>query len=118
VLRGYEEQLETEALSALPDELRPDADAVSLADVARAHAVSESALDGVSFPDHERVGRTLIRPAVLDEVASRLEPGLSLEAVDDVLGEWAVTETSAVVSALGYEIAWEGLGGGTLQRKG
>jgi hypothetical protein len=117
VLRRYEERLERAARADLPDELRPDADAVPLARVAADRGVSESALEAVSFPAHERVGRTLVRPAVLEAVASELEPGRSLADAEAVLSEWDLTETSAVLSRLGYEVAWEGLDGGTLRPK-
>ena len=116
-LRRYEEQLVTESRDRLPDALEPDADVISLSELAADHGVSEDALDEVSFPDHRRVGRTMIRPAVLDDMASELEAGLSLSAVEEIVESHGVSETSAVLSELGYEVAWEGLGGGTLREK-
>jgi hypothetical protein len=117
VLRRYEDQLEAETRSALPDELRPEEDVVGLDGVAAEHGVSESALDAVAFPDHERVARTLVRPAVLEAVASDLEAGQRLAEAEAVLEARGLTGTSAVLSRLGYEVAWEGLGGGTLRMK-
>jgi hypothetical protein len=117
VLRRHEDRLERAARSELPDELRPDADVLPLSDLAAEHGVSESALEDASFPEHERVARTLVRPAVLDAVASDLEAGQRLAEAEAVLEESGLTETSAVLSRLGYGVAWEGLGGGTLRRK-
>jgi hypothetical protein len=116
-LRRYEADLVAETRATLPDELRPEADVVSLAELAASHGVSEAALSDVAFPDHERVGRTLVRPAVLDRVAAAVEPGLSLDAVEERLSEYGLSETSAVLSRLGYEVAWEGLSGGTVREK-
>jgi predicted nuclease of restriction endonuclease-like RecB superfamily len=117
VLRRYEDELEEATRSELPNELWPDADAISLEELAAEHDVSESALEDVSFPEHKRVGRTLIRPEVLDELSSELESGMSLEEAEEILANQNITETSAVLSGLGYEVAWEGLSGGTLQPK-
>jgi hypothetical protein len=116
-LRGYEAELVAETRADLPDELRPDADAVGLDELAADHGVSADALDSVSFPEHERVGRTLVRPAVLDALRDRLEPGQSLAEAESVLDEYGLGEASAVLSTLGYEVAWEGLSGGTIRRK-
>jgi len=116
-LRGYEAQLVTEIRDRLPDALEPDADVISLSELAADHGVSEDALEAVSFPGHRRVGRTMIRPAVLENLASELDAGLSLSAAEEVLAVHGVSETSAVLSELGYEVAWEGLSGGTLELK-
>jgi len=116
-LRRYEDELVAETRADLPDELRPEADVVSLADLAATHGVSEDALADVAFPDHERVGRTLVRPAVLDEVADAIDPGTTLDAAEERLAAFGLSETSAVLSRLGYEVAWEGLSGGTLREK-
>jgi predicted nuclease of restriction endonuclease-like RecB superfamily len=115
-LREYESSLVATSRAALPDELRPDADVASLSSVASTHGVSEDALDTVAFPDHERVGRTLVRPAVLDAAGSDLEPGMSLQAATTLLADRGLSETSAALSRLGFEIEWEGLSGGTLRR--
>jgi predicted nuclease of restriction endonuclease-like RecB superfamily len=116
-LRRYEEGLVSETRAALPDELRPEADAVSMTALAATHGVSEDALETVTFPDHERVGRTLVRPAVLADLDDALEPGQTLDAVEARLDEHGLSETSAVLSRLGYEVVWEGLSGGTLREK-
>ncbi|WP_267642706.1 DUF790 family protein [Haloarchaeobius amylolyticus] len=114
-LRRYEEDLVAASAAALPDELDPDADVVTLASLAARHGVSEEVVEGKSFPAHERVGRTLVRPTVLDEVATELAAGLSLAEAEAVLGEYDIDETSAVLSRLGYRVEWEGLSGGTLR---
>ena len=116
-LREYEADLVADAAASLPAELAPDADVIELDDVAARHGVGVEALESVSFPNHERVGRTLIRPATLDAVDAAIEPGLSLSAAESVLDEYAIDDTSAVLSRLGYRVAWEGLGGGRLERK-
>ncbi|WP_224449752.1 DUF790 family protein [Haloprofundus salilacus] len=116
-LRSYEKRLVTESASELPAELRPDADAISFEALAEAHGVSEAALEDVEFPDHRRVGRTLIRFDVLEDIAAALEPGMSLGDAESVLSSEGITDSSSVLSEAGYEVAWEGLSGGTLRRK-
>jgi hypothetical protein len=116
-LRAYETDLVEAAAASLPAELVPDADVVGLDSLAADRGVSVDALDSVSFPDHERVGRTLIRPAVLDAVDAELDAGMSLSAAEAVLDEYGVDDASATLSRLGYRVAWEGLGGGTLAEK-
>jgi hypothetical protein len=116
-LRAYEAELVAAAAAALPAELSPDADAVSLSALADDYGVSEDALDAVSFPEHELVGRTLVRPAVLDALAGELEPGTSLSDAEELLAARGLTDASAVLSRLDYRVEWEGLGGGTLRRK-
>jgi len=114
-LREYEERLVAEAVDRLPDEIEPASDAVTLAAVAEEYGVSESALDGVSFPAHERVGRTLVRPAVLDALSDQVESGMSREAAEDLLSDHGITDASAALARLGYRVEWEGLGGGRLR---
>ncbi|WP_424019612.1 DUF790 family protein [Halorientalis pallida] len=116
-LRRYEDDLAAEAAADLPDELDPDDDAITLDDLAERHGVSESALEGTSFPAHELVGRTLVRPAVLDEVAAEIEAGMALSEAETVLSESGLDDASAVLSRLGYRVEWEGLGGGTVREK-
>lgn len=116
-LRRYEDELVAETRTHLPDELRPDADVIGLDAVAADHGVSEDAFDTVSFPDHEQVGRTLIRPAVLRSLDAALESGLTLDAVEERLDEYGITGTSAVLSRLGYEVVWEGLSGGSIRKR-
>lgn len=114
-LRTHEERLVTDAAAALPGELRPDTDAVTLADLAADRGVSEATLERVTFPAHERVGRTLVRPAVLEELGERLSPGMQLEAAEAVLEAYGIDDSSSLLSALGYRVEWEGLGGGVLR---
>ncbi|WP_318570093.1 DUF790 family protein [Salinigranum marinum] len=117
VLREYEADLEAAAAASLPGELRPDDDAVSLSTLAERHGVSEAVLDDVATPEHERVGRTLVRPAVLDRLGDELETGLSLADAEAVLGTHGIDDASALLSRLGYRVEWEGLGGGVLRAK-
>ena len=114
VLREYERQLVAESAASLPDELRPDEDAITLETVAERRGVSEDALADVAFPDHRRIGRTLVRPAVLDALADDLEAGMDLADAEAVLEDAGITDSSAVLSELGYRVEWEGLAGGTL----
>jgi len=76
-LRRYEDDLIVESAAAVPDELRPDPDIIGLDEVAAEHGISGQALDDVRFPDHERIGQTLVAASVLEELAAELEPGLS-----------------------------------------
>jgi hypothetical protein len=117
VLREYEAELVATAAASLPADLVPDDDVVSLSCLAERHGVSEEALDAVGFPDHERVGRTLVRPTVLDEARARIEAGLSLADAEAALETLGLSDTSAVLSRLGYRVEWEGLGGGVLREK-
>ncbi|OLZ40920.1 hypothetical protein A6E15_07905 [Natrinema saccharevitans] len=114
VLREYERQLVAESAAALPDELRPDEDAIALERLAERHGVSADALADVAVPDHERVGRTLVRPAVLESLADEIEAGMALEDAEAVLEEYGIADASAVLSRLGYRVEWDGLAGGTL----
>jgi len=116
-LRGYEADLVAEAAASLPDELRPEADVVTIASLADGHGVSESALEDKRFPDHERVGRTLVRPAVLESLTERIEAGMSLEAAETVLDEYGIDDASAVLAELGFRVEWEGLSGGILRER-
>ncbi len=114
-LRRYEDDLVAENAAALPDVLAPEDDAVTLADLAARHGVSEDALARVAFPDHERIGRTLVRPAVLDRLGAAIEPGQSLAEAEEILAEAGIDEASAALSSLGYRIEWAGLSGGTVR---
>ena len=116
-LREYEADLVDAAAASLPAELVPDADVIGLDALAADRGVGVDALDSVAFPDHEQVGRTLIRPAVLDAVDAELEVGLSLSDAESVLDEYGIDDASAILSRLGYRVAWEGLGGGTLRER-
>jgi predicted nuclease of restriction endonuclease-like RecB superfamily len=117
VLREYEADLEAEATAGLPGELAPDADVVGLDGVAAEHGVPVDALDDVRFPEHERVGGTLVRPAVLESLAAELEAGMAYADAEDTLADRGLTDASAALSRLGYRVEWTGLGGGTLRRK-
>ena len=117
-LRPYEEELVADAVAALPGEIVPDRDVVSLADLAADYGVSVDAIEEASFPEHELVGRTLIRPAVLADLEERIEPGTRLSDAEDAFERHGITDASAVLSALGYRVAWEGLEGGTIRRAG
>jgi predicted nuclease of restriction endonuclease-like RecB superfamily len=117
VLREYEADLVAAAAASLPAELVPDDDVVSMEAVAARHGVSEEALDDVAFPEHERVGRTLLRPSVLDRIADEVDAGMSLADAEAVLDSYGVEDASAVLSRLGYRVEWEGLGGGALREK-
>jgi len=114
-LRRYEADLEADSAAALPQELTPDADVIDLSTLAADHGVSEDVIEDRTFPDHDRVGRTLIRPDVLAALDDRIEVGQSLSAVDDLLDEYGIDDASATLSALGYHVEWEGLSGGTVR---
>ncbi|MFB6169738.1 MAG: DUF790 family protein [Haloarculaceae archaeon] len=116
-LRPYEADLVAESATALPAELTPGADVLTIADLAAEYGVSEAAVEDKAFPEHERVGRTLVRPHVLDALAAELEPGMTLAEAEAALDERGVDDASAALSALGYRVEWEGLGGGVLREK-
>ncbi|MFC7020161.1 MULTISPECIES: DUF790 family protein [Haloarcula] len=113
-LRPYESDLVAASAAALPDELRPEADVVSLAALAAEHGVSEDAIEDKSFPDHERVGRTLVRPGVLADLRDELEAGMAYGTVETVFDEYGVDDDSALLARLGYRVEWDGLSGGTI----
>jgi hypothetical protein len=113
-LRRYEDELVAERAAELPAELRPDEDGIDLATLADRHGASEAALAGKTFPDHELVGRTLVRPRVLDAIDAELEDGMAYAGAEAVLDEFGIDDASAVFSRLGYRVEWEGLGGGRL----
>ena len=106
-----------EQAAALPDELVPDPDVIGLSTLAADRGVSETAIEGREFPEHERVGRTLVRPAVLGSLANEIEPGIDLSAVEERLEMHGIDDTSAVLSELGYRVEWEGLSGGVVREK-
>ena len=117
VLHEYERELVAESAATLPDELRPEGDVVTLSELAVCHGVSEDALAGKDFPEHERVGRTLIRPSTLESLADDLEAGMALSEAEAVLETAGVSDSSALLAALGYRVEWEGLSGGTLRER-
>jgi predicted nuclease of restriction endonuclease-like RecB superfamily len=116
-LRHYEEDLRAASADSVPDELTPEVDVTTIAALAEEYGVPESAIEDSTFPAHELVGRTLIRPAVLEDIAEDVEAGLNLSEVEALLDERGIDEASAVLSRLGYRVEWEGLGGGTVREK-
>jgi hypothetical protein len=117
VLREYETDLVADAAAVLPDSLTPDDDVVSLSALADRRGVSEAALEGVAFPEHELVGRTLVRPAVLDSLSADIAPGMALSEAETLLEDRGIADASATLSALGYRVEWDGLSGGTLRER-
>ena len=117
VLRRYEDELVATSAAALPDEMIPDADVTTIAAIANSHGVSEDAIEDKIFPEHERVGRTLLRPSVLEELASAIEEGMELADVEAILDERGIDDASAALARLGYRVEWDGLDGGTIARR-
>ncbi|WP_254764201.1 DUF790 family protein [Natrinema marinum] len=117
VLREYERQLVAESAARIPEELRPDEDAITLESLAERYGASADALADKSFPDHERVGRTLIRPAVLEELGDEIEAGMALADAETAFEEHGIADSSAVLSRLGYRVEWDGLAGGTVAQR-
>jgi hypothetical protein len=116
-LREYEDDLVAESAASLADELVPADDVVTLEALADRHGVSESALEGKAFPEHDRVGRTLVRPSVLDALAEEIEAGQSSADVEARLEAHGLTDVSSTLAELGYAIEWTGLGGGTVRER-
>jgi predicted nuclease of restriction endonuclease-like RecB superfamily len=116
-LREYEAELVADAAAELPDALTPADDVVTIETLAERHGVGEGAIEDKRFPEHDRVGRTLVRPAVLDALAERIEPGMALEDAETVLDEYGLDDASAALAALGYRVEWDGLSGGTVRTK-
>ncbi|PSQ42086.1 hypothetical protein BRD17_09510, partial [Halobacteriales archaeon SW_7_68_16] len=112
-----EADLVAASAAALPDEIVPDDDVLTLAALADRRGVSESAVEDRSFPDHRLVGRTLVRPAVLDAVADDLAPGLGVDEAESILDDRGIDDASAALAELGYRVEWEGLTGGALRRR-
>ncbi len=116
-LRRYEDELVAASAAALPEELTPSPDVVTLETLAGEYGVSESALEDKTFPEHERVGRTLVRPAVLEDVRDRIEAGIELAEAESVLDEHGIDDASATLSCLDYRVEWDGLSGGTVRER-
>ena len=116
-LRRYEDRLVAEGAAALPDELRPGDDVITLEALAERYGVSESAIENKEFPDHERVGRTLVRPEVLAALDDRIEAEMEYAEAEAALDEFGIDDASAALSALDYRVEWEGLGGGTVRER-
>ncbi len=117
VLREFESEFVAEAAAGLPDAFAPEDDVLGLAALADRYDVSEAAIEDGPFPEHELVGRTLIRPAVLGRIGDEVAEGAALSEVEAVLNEYGIDDASATLSAIGYRVEWEGLGGGTVRRK-
>ncbi len=117
VLREYEAEFVDEAAASLPESLTPTADVVDLETLAADHGVAVESLEDKRFPDHERVGRTLVRPDVLEELAEQLETGLSFDRAESIVEDVGIDDVSAALARLGYRVEWTGLSGGTLREK-
>ena len=117
VLREYEADLTAAAGDNLPDELRPDADVIELDDVAADHGVATDVIEGRTFPEHTRVGQWLVRPEVLAEIGDEIEAGQSFSDAEAIIAAYGVSDASAVLSAVGYRVVWDGLSGGTLEKR-
>ena len=101
----------------MPEELTPQADVTTIEALADEYGVPESAIEGAAFPDHERVGRHLVRPSVLEALADEVEAGVELSQAETLLEERGIDDASAALSRLGYRVEWEGLGGGVVREK-
>ena len=116
-LRPYEATLRAESADAVPETIVPEADVVTITALADEYDVPESAIESATFPDHERTGRTYIKPSLLESLADEIVPGMELTAVEAHFDEHGISETSAVLSKLGYRVKWDGLRGGTVQER-
>jgi hypothetical protein len=117
VLREYEAEFVDEAAASLPESLTPAADVVDLETLAADHGVAVESLEDKQFPDHERVGRTLVRPDVLEDLEEQLEEGLSFDRAESIVEDAGIDDVSAALARLGYRVEWTGLSGGTLREK-
>jgi len=117
VLREYESDLVATSSMSLPETMRPEEDVTTLEAVAAAYDVPCEAVESREFPAHERCGRHLVRPTVLSAIDKELTEGMSLADVEAVLEEFGLSDSSAVVSRLGYRVAWDGLSGGRLESR-
>jgi predicted nuclease of restriction endonuclease-like RecB superfamily len=116
-LREFEADLVERASTDLPEALTPDADVIELETLAADYGVSVDAVEDKSFPEHELLGRTLVRPSVIESIAVDIEPGMDFETAEERIAAAGVDDASAALSRLGYRVAWEGLSGGTLREK-
>ncbi|GGL62037.1 DUF790 family protein [Halocalculus aciditolerans] len=117
VLRDHEADIVADAAADLPDELTPDDDVLDLDAYADRLGVPVDAVEDRAFPEHELVGRTLVRPAVLETLADDIDAGQSLDEAEDALDDYGLTDASAVLARLGYRVEWDGLTGGTVREK-
>ncbi|OYR43294.1 DUF790 family protein [Halorubrum sp. Hd13] len=117
VLREYEAEFVADAAADLPDSFEPEDDVLTLTDLADRYGVSVAAVEDGPFPEHELVGRTLVRPAVLERIGDEVADGAPLTEAEAVFDGYGIDDASATLSALGYRVEWEGLGGGTVRRR-
>ena len=117
VLREYETGFVSAASETLPESLAPSADVCSLASLADGHGVAVDSLADKQFPEHELVGRTLVRPPVMEQSADQLEAGITFKQAKQRINALGIDDVSAVLSRLGYRVEWEGLNKGTLRKK-
>jgi len=90
---------------------------ISLESLAAEYGVATEAIASRSFPEHERIGQMLVRPAVLSSIDERIETGMAYEEVESIVEATGATDVSAVLSRLGYRVVWDGLSGGTIERR-
>ncbi|MFT4947633.1 MAG: putative nuclease of restriction endonuclease-like RecB superfamily, partial [Natronomonas sp.] len=101
-LRRYEDELVATAAEALPEEIRPDQRVTTISELAAEFGVSEAVIEDKEFPEHDRIGRTLVEPAALDDLAEQIDEGMSFEEVEGVLAEAGIEDASSALGALGY----------------
>jgi predicted nuclease of restriction endonuclease-like RecB superfamily len=116
-LRRYERELEASARDRLPETLDPDADVITLAEVAAEYGVSEAVVEDLPVADHERIGRTLVRPSVLEAAAEDIADGMAYADAEAALAAHGIEDASAALSRLGYRVEWAGLDGGTVREQ-
>jgi len=116
-LRVHEDRLARESAADLPAELRPDEDVVTIEALAERHGVPESAVEDRDVPEHRLVGRTLVRPALLERLAGAIEPGQDLAEMESLAAEAGIDDAASLLSVLDYRVEWSGLSGGTVRRR-
>jgi hypothetical protein len=116
-LRRYEDDLVAAAAEGVPDVLAPEEAVVTISDLSAEFGGSEAVVEDKQFPDHERIGRTLVEPRVLDDLAEQIEDGITFEEVEAIITEAGIADASAALDAVGYRVEWEGLGDGTVSKK-
>ncbi|MGM0604880.1 MAG: DUF790 family protein [Halobacteriota archaeon] len=116
VLREYEASLLEQTAATVPESLTPDEPVTTLESLADEYGVSVAAIEDRSFPDHRVVGRTVLRPGVVASIEAELDAGMSYTAVAEVLDDHGIEDASAILSAIGYRVIWDGLAGGTIER--
>jgi hypothetical protein len=101
----------------VPDELRPDESVVTISELAAEFGVSEAVIEGKRFPGRERIGRTLVEPAVLADLGEQIEDEMPFEVVEELVADAGISDVSAALEAVGYRVEWEGLDGGTVRER-